>query len=146
MELHLENDSASAWLVGFRNLGNGILSSNENYLLFGANCSENCLPVQRFIKQLMVEIVEIEKKAFPIYVNETTVDVKFKIAELPNDMKMMAFLAGELSNSAKFFSSFANVSTENCNAIDGTFGKEKNNKWKPWELGKGWLLQKLLQM
>ena len=128
-------DSASAWLVGFLNLGKGILSSNENYLLFGANCSENCLPVQRFIKQLMVEIVEIEKKAFPIYVNETTVDVKFKIAELPNDMKMMAFLAGELSNSAKFFSSFGNVSTENCNAIDGTFGKEKNNKWKPWEYG-----------
>ena len=94
-------DSASAWLVGFLNLGKGILSSNENYLLFGANCSENCLPVQRFIKQLMVEIVEIEKKAFPIYVNETTVDVKFKIAELPNDMKMMSFLADELSSSAK---------------------------------------------
>ena len=53
------------------------MSSNENYLLFGANCAENCVPVQRFVAQLMTEISEIEKQAVPIIVNGTTVTVKF---------------------------------------------------------------------
>lgn len=126
-------DTACNWLVGFLNLGKGILSSNENHLLFGANCSESCLPVQKFIKKLMVEVAEIETNAFPIDVDGSIVNVKFRVAELPNDMKMLAFLAGELSNSAKFFSSFANVSTENCNDVNGTFGRGKSDKWKPWE-------------
>ena len=30
------------------------------------------------------------------------------------DMKMLAMLAGELTNSAKYFSSFGNVSTADC--------------------------------
>jgi len=36
-------------------------------------------------------------------------------------MNMLAFLAGELNNSARFFSSFANVSTANGNNFSGTF-------------------------
>ena len=40
-------------------------------------------------------------------------------------MKMIAFLGGELSNTATFFSSFATVGTENGSQIDGTFGTEK---------------------
>ena len=50
------------------------------------------MPVQRCIAKLMVEIAEIEKQAFSINVNGTTVSVKFHVAELPNDMKMLAFL------------------------------------------------------
>ncbi len=113
------------------------MSSNENYLLFGANCAENCVPVQRFVAQLMIEISEIEKQAFPIIVNGTTVTVKFHVAELPNDMKMLAFLGGELSNSAKFFSSFANVSSDNFSTLNGTFGNEKTSTWQPWNIRKG---------
>lgn len=40
------DDSACSWLVSFLNIGQGVLSSNENFLLFGANCAENCLPVK----------------------------------------------------------------------------------------------------
>ena len=29
-----------AWLVSLLNIGRGVLSSNENFLLFGANCKE----------------------------------------------------------------------------------------------------------
>ena len=128
-------DMACSWLVGFLNLGKGILSGNENYLLFGANCSENCVPVQRFIKQLMLEVNEIEKTTFLVCVNGMTVQVKFYFAELPNDVKMLAFLAGELSNSAKYFSSFATVSTDNCNKVDGTFGGNTTDSWKAWDYG-----------
>lgn len=126
-------DTACAWLVSFLNLGKGILSSNENYLLFGANCGENSIAVIRFIKQLMVEIAHVEKQIFPINVNGTVVKVKFCIAELPNDMKMLAFLAGELSNSAKYFSTFANVCTDNYKDISGTFGEGASDIWKPWK-------------
>lgn len=112
------------------------MSSNENYLLFGANCVENCVPVQRFIAKLMIEIAEIEKQSFTININGTNVSVKFHVAELPNDMKMLAFLGGELSNSAKFFSSFANVSLDTYNTLNGTFGKNKSDTWQPWKYSK----------
>ena len=40
--------------------------------------------------------------------------VIFTFSELPTDMKMLALLAGELQNSAKYFSTFANVNKANC--------------------------------
>ena len=59
-------------------------------------------------------------------------EVKFRFAEFPNDLKMLALLAGELPVSAKFFSTFANVSTDDCDDPNGTFGIEDSNKWEPW--------------
>ena len=35
--------------------------------------------------------------------------VEFNVTQLPNDMKMLSYLAGELSNAATYFSTFANV-------------------------------------
>jgi hypothetical protein len=129
-------DTACAWLVSFLNLGKGVLSSNDNYLLFAANCSESCIPVSRFIQKLTVEIAEIQEQVFPINVNGIMVNVKFCIAELPNYMKMLAYLSGELSNSAKYFSTFANVSLNDCKNTSGSFGKEKSNTWRPWKYSK----------
>lgn len=60
-------------------------------------------------------------------------NIKFRVGELPNDMKMVAFLSGELSNSSTFFSSFADVFPKNATKLDGTFGKEQKNTWKPWK-------------
>ena len=57
-----KDDTACAWLVGFLNIGRGILSSNENHLLFGANCSENCVPVKRYIKLLLADIRSMNKQ------------------------------------------------------------------------------------
>ena len=51
---------------------------------------------------------------------------------LLNDTKMLAMLGGELINSATFFSSFANVSTNDCTDLSGTFGSSPPHKWKPW--------------
>ena len=59
--------------------------------------------------------------------------MSFHFEELPNDMKLLAVLGGELSNSAKFFLSFANVSTNDCTDISGTFGSSPSCKWKPWK-------------
>ena len=64
--------------------------------------------------------------------NGKQVNVKFSFIELPNDMKMLAFLSGELSNGAKYFSSFANVSNDDANNTLGTFGRSNVNTWKHW--------------
>ena len=55
-----KHDTACAWLVGFLNIGRGILSSNK----FGANCSENCIPVRRYIKMLVSDIQHNEQQTF----------------------------------------------------------------------------------
>jgi hypothetical protein len=128
-----KDDTSCAWLISFLNIGRGVLSSNENYLLFGANCSENCIPAQRFIKLLLTDIYSLEKEPISCTHDGKQLMVRFSIGELPNDMKMIAFLAGELSNSAKYFSSFADVSSDNADNIHGTFGREAKNTWKPWE-------------
>ena len=39
------------------------------------------------------------------------------LGELPNDMKMLCFLGGELSNIAHYFSTFADVNKSNYNDI-----------------------------
>lgn len=51
-------------------------------------------------------------------------------------MKMLAMLGGELSNSAKFFSSFANASKENCSDFKGTFATNGGTMWHPWKYEK----------
>ena len=43
-----KDDTAFACLVSFLNLGRGVLSDSENFLLFGGNCKEDSVPVSRF--------------------------------------------------------------------------------------------------
>ena len=126
------HDSACSWLVSFLNIGKGVLSSNGNFLVFGANCVENCLPVKRFLGKLMTDIREIESPSYLILSKGASIDVKFVFAELPNDMKMLAFLAGELSNSATYFSTFAKVDKQSLTKI-GSFGHNASDTWKPWK-------------
>lgn len=128
-----KDDTAFACLVNFLNLGRGVLSSNENFLLFGGNCKEDCVPVLRFLKKVVHDISDLEKTTFTVNCNGTPVDVKFRISELPNDMKMLSFLAGELSNSATYFSTFADVSSDTMTRLDGTFGTDGKVLWKPWK-------------
>jgi len=47
-------------------------------------------------------------------------------------MKMLAMLGGELSNAARYFSSFANVSIYDCTDLKGKFGFDSECKWRPW--------------
>lgn len=47
-------------------------------------------------------------------------------------MKYLAFLAGELSNSSKYFSSFANVNKDDIGDGTATFRVKTSNKWQPW--------------
>ena len=125
-------DQSCSWLVSFLNVGKRFLSSDDNFLIFGANCSESCLAVERYITKLVSDVAYLESKAF-------TVDgkmVNFEFAEIPNDMKMLSFLGGELSNSAKYLSSFGNVTYDDMANLQLTFGRAHTNQWKPWDYGK----------
>ena len=65
---------------------------------------------------------------------------------MPNDMKMLVMLGGEQTNSARFFSTFANVSKDNCTDLNGAFlshlslsqrstiyPPRTQTMWKPWK-------------
>ena len=43
-----KEDTGCAWLVSFLNRGKHILSSNENFMIFGANCSEDAVVVRHY--------------------------------------------------------------------------------------------------
>ncbi len=73
------------------------------------------------------EIEEIEKASFNIH----HMVIKFKFAELPNDMKMLAYLAGGLPNSAKYFSTFGNVCNDDVHDVSKTLDTDTSNAWKP---------------
>jgi len=94
-----KDDQTLAWLVSFFNCGQRVCSSAENFL-FGANCSENCEPVRRYVTMLRDQITRIEENLYSIKVDGKEKIVSFQFELLPNDMKYLAFLAGELSISA----------------------------------------------
>ncbi len=70
-----KNDTACSWLVSFLNIGQGVLSSNDNFLLFGANCTENCLLVKRFLGKLMSDIKRIQSYSYSILAKGASIDM-----------------------------------------------------------------------
>ena len=112
-----------SFLVSFLNVGNRIASSAENFMIFGSDVSENSKVVRKFVMKLMSDIKYLESTVFELSINDKNFKVEFKLGELPNDMKMLAFLAGELSNAAYYFSTFANVNQ----------GDANNYKKKSWK-------------
>lgn len=82
-------------------------SPNDNFLLFGANCKETNEVVVKFCKFLAEQCQTIEEKTYSL----GGMRVKFSFELVPSDMKILAFMNGEQSNSATYFSNFANVST-----------------------------------
>ena len=51
-------------------------------------------------------------------------------------MKMLSFLAGELSNSAAYFTTFANVNQSEANDYKKSFGITSQHSWRPFPYSK----------
>ena len=124
--------SGTSFLVSFLNVAQRIASSAENFLLFGANVEETSRLIRAFVLKLVADIKCLESQVFKI----ASIKVEFKFDELPNDMKILAFLAGELTNSATYFSTFANVNNKDCTNYKKTFGTTSSNEWTPWKYNK----------
>jgi hypothetical protein len=129
----------TAFLISFLNIGKRRQSSYEQYMLFGANCHEDSTIVTNFVKQMISDVKYLESKIFKVDVDGNDHKVEFKLTELPNDMKMLAYLAGETTNSSMYFTTFANVSKDDRCDITKTFGVDKNDAgewlhhWHPWD-------------
>lgn len=122
------NESAWSFLVSFLNTGKRVASSSYIFLTFGANCEESSLLVKMYVQTVCKQMADLEGKVFRI----DGLDVTFQFQELPNDMKMLAMLGGELSNAATYFSSFGNVSRNDYTDLQGTFGSDPLWKWRSW--------------
>ena len=121
-----------SFLVSFVNVHKRIASSSESYMIFGGNVEETSDTVRKYINKLLSDLKNLESQVFNIDIGGNIRKVEFAVTELPNDMKMLAFLCGELSNSATYFCSFANVTSNNSTKLTYTFGSGSNNEWKPF--------------
>ena len=84
--------SGTAFLFSFLNIGQRLMSSRENFLVFGAFCKENCTLVRRYITQTVTDLKYLEDNIFEIKSDGVTINVEYKVAELSNDMKMLLSL------------------------------------------------------
>lgn len=130
--------SGTSFLLSFLNVGYRIASSQENYIIFGANVKENSLVVRNYVKKLVKDLKYLEDNIFSVDVRNKLVTVEFKVESVPNDMKMLAFLSGELSNSSFYFTTFANVNQDDSKHFSKKFSMEKNSDadWKPFSYDK----------
>ena len=81
------------------------------------------------MKKAVLDIKWLEDNSPHLVWNgKENVPVEFHLRELPNDMKYMCFLAGELKNSAHYFTTFANVNKDNANESGFEFGVQ----WSAW--------------
>ena len=119
-----------SFLVSFINVSRRITSSSENFLIFGCDADE-CSESQRFILKVMSDIKALEGEVFILYVRGVCKKVEFKLGELPNDMKFLGFLAGEITNSAYYFLNFANVNQDSKKDVNRIFGfDDSKEKWR----------------
>ena len=100
-----KHNNATAWLVSFLNVADRIASRGENHLICSANCSEEHPSMIQYATDIRKDIGSIEKKSYFIEGK----NVKFSFELIQADMKWLAFISEELPNSARYFSSFANV-------------------------------------
>ena len=112
------------WVKGFQVV--------KNNLLFGGAVEENSEIVSNFFKILIKDVRFLESNIFEIATHSGIHKVEFKLAELPNGTKMVAFFAGELSNAATYFCTFANVRRNEANDCKKTLGEEPKNYWTPF--------------
>jgi len=127
--------AGTTFLVSFLNVGRRIASSQENFLVFGANVKENGL-VQNYLKKLVSDLKNLESEIFHVNVHGAEIKVEFKVESVPNDMKMLAFLAGELSNASFYFCTFANVNQKDLSNHKKTFSSDGDTDWKPFTYSK----------
>ena len=128
--------SGMSMLISFINVGKRVASSFDNHTIFGANVKENGTVVRRYVLQLLSDLRKLESEVFKVNVNGMEKLVEFRVECLPNDLKMLAFLAGELTNAATYFTTFANVNSRDSNDVSKVFSPDGASDWKPFAFKK----------
>ena len=84
----------------------------------------------KYATQIRGEIALIESKTYQLQGHDIAINFKFEL--VPSDMKWLATFSGELTNSATYPSSFANVKQDDVKNVHGTFARDSTCTWKPW--------------
>ena len=126
------SQSGTSFLVSFLNIGKRVASSSEIFLLFGANVKEDDVVVRRYISFMLSQLKTLENEVYTVNFQGKEYFIEFKVELLPNNMKMLAFLGGELTNAAYFFTTFANVNSDDKNDISKKFSLKGDFSWKPF--------------
>ena len=106
----------TSFLMSFLSTVQGIVSSSEIYLIFGG-VKEDGKIVRNYVLKLMLHLKYLES-------NEFTVNgkvINFEVEGFPNDIKMMAFLVGELNNASYYFSTFASGNSDHKQEFNKSF-------------------------
>ena len=114
--------------MSFLNLLQRVQSCNDNHLLLGANCEEDCPLLKKYTKYLAGQMEAIEGKKLQ---TNNGHEVIFIFELIPSDMKWVSSMSGELNNAATYFSPFANVSQDNKMTRNGSIGGATAT-WQPW--------------
>ena len=128
--------AGTTFLISFINVAKRVAGSGENFLLFGGNVKENGSIVQQYVQKLTSDLTYLENQTFTISIEKKTYSVEFKVQSVPNDMKMLAFLGGELSNAAFYFTTFANANKKDCYDVTKSFSLDGSKSWKPFDYEK----------
>ena len=123
-----QTDAGITITLSFINLVHKVASSHHQYLLLGANCGETHPVVKSFLTDVISQISLIEIKSYTVCDKQVT----FSLGFFPCDNKMLAELAGELSNSATYLTTFGNVQRKDLSLIGGRYGVT----WTPWSYDK----------
>ena len=100
-------------LISLINVVERIASSAEQFLLFGEDVDSDIVTVF-FFEKLVCNLEIVENCVFDVMVKGRKRKVEFKLPELPNNIKMPSYLAGELSNATTYILTFANVRYKDC--------------------------------
>ena len=117
-----KNETSTALLVGILNTKHPEASPDHNVLLFGGNSGESDPNLIRIVKEAVDEMVSHKEMTFNIH----NVDIKFHLSLTPSDMKFLALLAGELTNSITDPCSYARTTQINLLSL------LKSDDWQPW--------------
>ena len=83
----------------------------------GDDVEESSVPARCFVIRAIADFIYLESKVFSINTESGNVNVEFKLSELPNDMKMLCFLAGGAAAAVSSSASAAAVSSSASAAV-----------------------------
>ena len=84
------------FLLSFINVGRRVVSSSDNFLIFGGDYkNEESNFVRRFIVKFIHDMKWLEGQTFMVWDGLENRKGEFHLRELPNDMKYLCFLAGK---------------------------------------------------
>ncbi len=120
-----QNSTGTSFLIAFMNVMQRVWSCNHNFLVLGGNCDESSPAFLQYVSQLQEIMAKVEEKTYVVNDRE----ISFEFAICASDQKWLASANGELNNNATYPSSFANVTKQNMDKVDGQFGVT----WTKWD-------------